>query len=148
MKDKLNIKNIQGVLNVKVWCALTGKLLSEFTDNNLIVAGGTTMTCKMIVGDASSPVTKIGFGTGTTTPTSGDTALTSPFLKAVASYSYPTTNSVAISWALETTENNGVNIAEYGLFTTSNILFARKIYTPVIAKTTNIRLTGTWTITF
>lgn len=145
MKDILHIK---GVLAVKVWCVKTGKLLSEFTDTNLIVAGGTTMVSKLIVGDTASPITIIGFGTNGTAPASGDTGLANIFTKDVASFSYPTTNSVAIDWSLETNENNGVNIAEYGLFCTDSTLFARKIYTPVIAKTTNIRLTGTWTITF
>lgn len=125
-----------------------GNLVEEYEDNNLIVANGKNCLALLLsAANTNKKVTKIGFGTDGTAPSSGDTALTSPFVKNLDSFSTSDGTAVVFSWSLATSEANGKAIQEFGLFSLDSTLFARKTRA-VINKSSDLRLEGTWKIQF
>jgi len=125
-------------------------LVEEYTCENLIVAAGKAALSALIGGGDpgyDKKVTKIAFGTDGTAPASGDTSITSPFVKAIGSASYPDSTSVVFNWTLGYTEANGKDIQEFGLLCIDNTLFARRTRA-MISKTSDFRLEGTWKIQF
>jgi hypothetical protein len=145
----INAENIKatGSFCLQVVESHTGRLLEQYTDHNLVVTLGRTNLAKLLGGNiAGLPVSKIAVGTGSTTPALTDTALTSPFSKAIDSVDYPDVNSVRFNWTLSTAEANGTTITEFGLLNAADSLFARKVRTPIV-KTSAISLVGNWKIT-
>lgn len=133
-----------GMFSLKVY--KHGKLIQDITEKNLIVDNGLLFLTAFLATGNSSFIDKIGFGTNATAPAPGDTTLTNEYLKPVSA-SQPTTGKVQFDWALETYENNGVTITEYGLKMDTGDIFSRKTFAS-IAKDNTIRLTGTWSIQF
>ncbi len=124
----------------------TGKILSTYEEKNLVVNSGLLNVCKLLGGDAAgSKISKIAVGTGNTAPVGTDTTITNQFLKAVDSVAYIGTDTVQFNYGIEGSEANGLTVTEAGLFTNSNVLFARKIVNP-ITKTSAIALRGVWEI--
>ncbi len=129
------------------------KLKGYFADYNVIVNNGRAQVARLIGNDTTNrPVTKIGFGVGASAAVATDSALTTPFIKAITTavpgtgVTYPVATSTKFSWTLENAEGNGLNITEFGLYSNDGTtLFARKVRS-AIAKTSAIRLVGTWTI--
>ena len=101
-------------------------------------------------GATVSTVTKMQFGTGTSSPAITDTTLQSPIspIKALSSVDYTDeTPSVLMKAYLLDYEGNGFTLGEAGLLTPSNILVARAIYTPM-EKTSDYNFTYEWTFTW
>jgi hypothetical protein len=129
-----------------------GEQVLAIDKSNLVVTAGKDRMAKLLgAGTAGFKIDGIGFGTGAAAPTLSDTALTSPFKKGLGAVSYPTANSVQFAWTLDFAEFNGNTIRELGLLSgyvaTTEALFAR-IITDAIAKTSGLRLEGSWKITF
>lgn len=123
-----------------------GDVLEHYSDNNLVVTLGKTNAAKLLGGHADGKkISKIAVGTNATDPVVGDTAITGMYSKAIDGITYPDANSVLFSWSLDNAEANGMSIVEFGLLNDSNVLFARKVRT-AIAKTSAVRLVGTWKI--
>ena len=79
----------------------------------------------LVVNDGSGkPINRIAFGTNGAAPSPANTAITSPFAKAVIGFSYPATGQVQINWNLLVSEANGKAIMEFGLLCTDGTLFA------------------------
>lgn len=134
-----------GEVHLKVYDK--GILVAEYTENNLIVnVGKQSLATLLGSADTDKKVTKIGFGTSGAVTAGANTSLENPFSKALDGVTYSGT-SVLFEYALETTENNGVTIREFGLFSADDTLFSRIVRNP-INKTSDIRLSGTWKITF
>lgn len=116
---------------------------------NLIVANSKQIHAKLLGGAVTNQsITTIGFGTSGTAPTSGDTALTSPFTKAVDGVTYPASNQVQFAFSLASAEDNGVAIMEFGLITGGGTLYSRLTRSTALNKASDISLSGTWTINF
>lgn len=144
MNDALNMR---GDFHLRV-IHKDGTLLAEYHEKNLIVTAGKNTLAKMLNGNVSNRhITNIGFGTGSTPASSGDTALTNSYSKAIDSASYPDSTSVLFQWSLATGEANGKAITEFGLLSSNGDLFSRRVR-DVINKTSDIRLEGTWKIQF
>ena len=138
----------KGIFNLKVFNA-AGKLLEEYTHDNLIVTLGKTAQAKLVGGGSgweNKKVTEMKFGTDGTDPSSGDTTITAPFTKTVTA-TFPDSTSVVFEWSLATSEANGKAIQEFGLICADGTLFARRTRA-VINKTSDLRLEGTWKIQF
>lgn len=135
-----------GIFHVKA-IGTDGVILWEYTDKNLIVNLGRTGLARLLGGAATAVVTKIAVGTNGTAPLLTDTALTGTFSKNLNAKSYPVAGTLQCDWSLETTEANGMNIQEFGLLLTGDVLFSRKTRA-VIAKDNTFRLEGVWTIIF
>lgn len=124
------------------------KLIEHVQEKNLVVTLGKTNITKLLGGAvAGKAITKISLGNNPNPAVVGDTAITTPFTKALSSVSYPDPQSVQFNFEIENSEANGLTIQELGLLNVDNILFARKIRDTPIVKTNVIRLVGTWKIT-
>lgn len=145
--NKESIKAI-GDFDLQIICSKTGQLLEHYNDRNLVVSLGHRNLAKLIGGDAEGKkIAKIAVGTNGTPPSLTDSGLTGMFSKAITSVTYPTSNQVVFNWQLDDTEANGIIIRELGLLNEDNSLFARKVRAEII-KTSDVRLVGTWRITF
>lgn len=128
------------------------RLIASYMDNNLVVAGGRNAVAALVGGNiGTSPnrkfITSFGVGTNGNAPVDGDTALTSPFTKALDSKTYPSTGVVQANFTITIGEANGMAIQEFGLYCEDGTLFARKVVN-TINKTSAIRIEGTWQIQF
>jgi hypothetical protein len=136
----------RGEMTLEIWNK-DGKLLERITDKNLIVnLGKQSLAALLGSADENKRVAYIGFGTSNAATSGTDTDLENVFPKALDGVSYSGT-AVIFDYALELSENNGVTIREFGLYTLDETLFSRLVRNP-INKTAEIRLTGSWKITF
>lgn len=145
----MNIKEsiiANGEVDIKVF--ENGKLIDRIEEKNLVVTIGKTNVAKLLGGDAAGKaITKIAVGTNGLQAAAGDMAITNQFSKAIDSATYPTANSLLVSFDIDNSEANGLTIREFGLLNDDGILFARKARSTDIVKTNAIRLVGSWTIT-
>jgi hypothetical protein len=126
----------------------SGKVVEQYEDKNLIVnLAKSTLAALIGAGNGAKRISKIAFGTSSIAPDVADTVITNSISKTVDGVTYPEFNSASFAWTLDYAEANGVNIAEFGLLTVDDSLFARKTRT-AIAKTADLRLTGVWKIVF
>lgn len=126
-----------------------GELIQRFQEENLVVNGAKTGIARLLGGDtANRPITQIGFGTSGTAPAAGNTSLTGAYLKNVDSVTYPAAGQVSFAFSLASGENNGMAILEFGLFTATGTLYARKTRATALNKAADITLSGTWVLTF
>lgn len=147
----MNVKAIDaiqasGEVSLQVW-SKDGKLLYNEVANNLIVNVGKQSLAKLLgSAESNKRVAKIGFGTSGAVTAGANTSIENQFIKALDGVTYSGT-SVIFEFALETSENNGVTIREFGLFSNDDTMFSRVVRSP-LTKTPDIRLSGTWKITF
>lgn len=133
------------VLNVR----RRGQLIERVEEENLIVDGSKPTLAHLLGGDvANRSVSKFAVGTNGTAPVPGNNALTGSFVKAVDAVTYPAVNQVRFAFSLASGEANGLAILEFGLFTTGDALFARKVRAAPLNKESDIAFDGTWTIIF
>jgi hypothetical protein len=135
----------KGTVYLKVYKG--GELIEDSVQDNLIVNVGKQSLAKLLgSADTQKRVANIGFGTASTPPAGSQTSLENPFTKALDGVAYFGT-SVGFTFTLAESENNGVTIREFGLFSVDGTMFSRIVRNP-IAKTSDIRLEGGWNITF
>lgn len=145
--ESVMVERPSGLFELRVF--RRGALIEEWADRNLVVDNYKLTHARLLGGDVTNrSVTKISLGTNGTAPAAGNTAITSPFTKAVSSVTYPATNSVRFSFSILTSEANGMAILEFGLLTAGDLLYARKTRSAALNKESDISFTGTWTITF
>lgn len=143
MNDSIKAR---GEVNIQVF--ENGILKETILQNNLVVTLGKTNIAKLMGGDAvGKAITKIAVGTSSTAAAVGDAAITGMFSKALSAVTYPDAQSVQFAFDIDNTEANGIDIREFGLLNSNNILCARKVRDAVISKTNAIRIVGTWKIT-
>lgn len=137
----------RGVLRVTL--LRDGRVIEDIARPNLIV-GGAALIQSLLVGGSGSgkTVTKIGFGTSIAPAAAANTALSSPFVKALDGVSFPADGQVAFAFSLASGEALGLAIAEYGLLTTDSTLFARQVRLAPMLKDSSLTLSAIWTITF
>jgi hypothetical protein len=137
---------IKGHVKITVTNVVTGEIEVQ-EQENLITSAGVAHLINCLLNEVDDPISKIGFGEDGTAPAAGNTGITDGLIKNIAIVDDQVAGSIVCVWSLETFEGNGIVIAEYGLFTTDEILFARRTRPP-FTKTDAIRIDGTWTITF
>ena len=143
--DKVG-RGLTGRLAVQVFRG--GDLVDAWESHNLIVAGAREVMAALIAG-AGAPISHIGFGDNGTPVDLADTSLTAMYSRPLGAVSYPAPGVVSFEFSLSTAEANGLTIREFGLLTSSGVLFSRKTRGGAsIEKTSDISLSGTWTITF
>lgn len=123
-------------------------LIERRERKNLILNAARDSMARLIA--AANPsylVTTFGVGTGTAAPTPTDSALTSPFTKALDGVTFPSMGKAVFAWSLDYSEANGKAITEYALINAGGQLFSRLVQ-PVINKTSAFRLAATWSIQF
>lgn len=136
----------KGRVSIKVYNR-EGRVIQRIDQDNLIVNVGKQAMARLLgAADSNKRVTQIAFGTSGVPVSGGQTAITSSYVKALDGVTYSGTSAI-FQYALEYNENNGMTIQEFGLLCDDNTLFSR-ITRNSLQKTADIRLTGTWTITF
>lgn len=136
----------KGVFSMQLISSVTGKVIEDYTENNLVVSLGRTNVAKLLGGDvAGLKISKIAVGTNGADPVLTDNALTDQFSKAITSVTYPESNTVQFNWELGEADANGLSIVEFGLLNDANVLFARKTRSAIV-KTNLVRLVGSWKI--
>lgn len=139
-----------GNLNIRVYKLINKKkvLIDRFSDHNMIVNTGKQLLTYLLAGEPGNhKITKVGVGENTTAPDETDTApLLNQFIKPVEGYNFLADNIVQFQIEFNTGEANGLNIAEFGLFSESEVLFARKTRIPAIPKDGDVIIEGDWTI--
>jgi hypothetical protein len=143
MKDTFSAK---GRVHLKIYNA-NGDLLSETLEDNLIVnLGRASMASLLGAATAGKRIANIGFGTDSSPAVGANTTLTSSYTKPIDGVTY-SGSTAQFAYSLGLIENNGVTLREFGLFCLDDTLFSRIVRNP-IEKTSDIRLEGTWSITF
>jgi hypothetical protein len=138
---------MHGKLEVRVFKA--GKLIEEWIEENLILDLAKTQMSHLLGGDGEDrQITRIAFGTNGTNPIVTDTEITNAFTTEISAVSFPDEVSVRFDWELETGENNGMAIMEFGLMCADGVLFSRRVRTKPIHKADDISIEGRWTISF
>lgn len=139
-----------GIFTLRIINAITNELIEEYVERNLIVNTGKSGMAHLL-GEGGAyddkHIYRIAFGTDGSEPTPGDTTITGAFTKVLDSTTYPDATSVLFTYSLAASENNGMNIQEFGLLTVDSTLYARRIRA-VIPKDSSIRLEGSWKIQF
>lgn len=136
----------KGEVLLQIWNK-DGALIEEIKGENLIVnIGKQSLALLLGEADADKRVSQIGFGTSGAATAGANTSLQAAYIKALDGVTYSGTSAI-FEYALELNEYNGNTIREFGLFSDDNTLFSRITRDP-IEKTNQIRLTGTWKITF
>ena len=128
-----------------------GRLIAKEQGENLIVAAASEPLARLLAGEGQGKAaTKIGFGISATEASQSDTALVGAYVKPLAGHDYPATGRVRFRWALGSAEANGKQIREFGLLAADGTLIARKVRPAgaMIEKSSDLSLTGTWTIIF
>jgi hypothetical protein len=146
MNDKLG--NLKGIFRLQIICAITGRIIENYVDNNLVLNGGRTAVMLLLgAGDTGKQLTQIAVGTNGTAPVGTDVAITGAFTKALGAVSYPSANSVRFDFQIGAGDANGIAIQEFGILCDDNTVFARKVRA-LINKNSDIILNGNWTIQF
>lgn len=144
---KQSIK-VVGRLRIRVY--ENDKLIQDWTSKNMTVNGGLDNACGLLAGDVAAgfPISDYKAGTNGTAPALPDANITGAFSKAIAGYSYPATAQVNFNFTMEKLENNGMTIAEWGLFNSNGVMCCRVIEAPPILKVITLKLVGDWLITY
>ena len=157
--------NMRGILVVTVR-DLNGNIVDYFNDSNMIMSVAKDTLAHLVGGDVSGKsVTKIALGNSDVTPSPDNNSiggivstelssglnstdgLSVAYLKSLTSHTYPSTGRISFNWALDYGEANGLEIREFGLICSDLSMFARKTR-GVIAKGSDLSITGVWTIIF
>jgi len=125
-----------------------GDKLIEVTDEPNLVVSSSRLMLASLLGGGSAAVTRFGIGANGSAPELGNTVLTGLFHNSIGAVDYPNPGVVRFAFGLSGPEAIGMSISEFGLLSSSNILFARKVRSAPLVKTNEISFTGYWTITF
>lgn len=133
-----------------MWIWRDGRLIEHSRRKNLIVDQAKFIQAQLIGGAvAGNSVTQVGFGSNPAAPMLGNTSLSADaYVKPLDTVSYSAPNKVDFSYSLGSLEALGLSLAELGLLTASNLLFARLVRQAPLIKDQSISLAAIWTETY
>ncbi len=143
MQEKEQLNSMRGSVELKIY--RNGVLEEIEREHNLIVTAGRSKLAKLLGGGYAGGINRVGVGTGSTPAADTDTGLTSPVYIPVKSVEYSTAK-VRFNFVIGTSDANGVNIRELGLFFADNTMFSRRVRKSVIGKEADLQITGYWEI--
>lgn len=143
-----------------------GAVIEEFSDQNMIMTLGRVAIARLFAGENGGHGAYVGAGSSSAPPAPEQESLTDEVQVSVASVSYaeaevvngvtswtesatPTPN-VRFNFLFGTGDANGLEIREFGLFTSDGTMFARRVRSGsgAIAKDSDIEIEGYWIIRF
>lgn len=137
---------LRGQLSITLHRA--GQQPQTITEHNMIMTAAKSALARLIAGQGSGKnINRIAFGTNGVGPTPNDQAISEAYTKAVSAITFPTEGQARFAFTLSESEANGLNIRELGLLCADGTLFARKVR-GLIEKTSDLSITGSWTIIF
>lgn len=147
-----SLSKIQGYLNLNVYKKKENLWIFEknIQGRNQILNDMLAFTTNRISGNTSNTISQITFGTSTveTNRYQNIDVMENTFTKDLtAGITYPTINTVVYPFDLLPDEHSGYNITEYALTLTDGSIVTR-IVRGIVEKKSDIRLTGTWELTF
>jgi len=126
-----------------------GRLILAEDRPNMIVTNSKFLLSRLLGGTvANNSIVNIGFGIGAAAADPGNTRLTSAYVKAVDTVTFPATNQVQFNFSLAASEANGTAIWEFGLLSGAAGLFSRIVRSVALNKSSDISLAASWLITF
>jgi len=140
---------LRGKVRVIVRDANTNEVLQVVEANNLIVDVGKSHICDLMIGDTTAYFNYCAVGSGTTAPTSADTALEAEITpRKTVTDSFRTANKATWSTFFGTADNNGT-WNECGLFTasTGGVMLCRALFPSTITKDETKTITVDWEVT-
>lgn len=143
MQEKEQLNSMRGSVELKIY--RNGVLEEIEREHNLIVTAGRSKLAKLLGGGYAGGINRVGVGTGSTPAADTDTGLTSPVYIPVKSVEYSTAK-VRFNFVIGTSDANGVNIRELGLFFADNTMFSRRVRKSVIGKEADLQITGYWEV--
>ena len=143
MQEKEQLNSMRGSVELKIY--RNGVLEEIEREHNLIVTAGSSKLAKLLGGGYAGGINRVGVGTGSTPAADTDKGLTSPVYIPVKSVEYSTAK-VRFNFVIGTSDANGVNIRELGLFFADNTMFSRRVRKSVIGKEADLQITGYWEI--
>ena len=143
MQEKEQLNSMRGSVELKIY--RNGVLEEIEREHNLIVTAGRSKLAKLLGGGYAGGINRVGVGSGSTPAADTDTGLTSPVYIPVKSVEYSTAK-VRFNFVIGTSDANGVNIRELGLFFADNTMFSRRVRKSVIGKEADLQITGYWEI--
>lgn len=114
--------------------------------HNLVVNSGLNLLRDALLNGSVSPITKIGFGTNDTVAELANTGLVSELFKDNLLSVTAAPQSLVCQYYLNEFTGNGQTLREAGLFTTSNVLYARVVLPEPIEKSNLVTASFTWTL--
>jgi hypothetical protein len=115
--------------------------------DNLIVQAGKNYLAGGVIGSLTQPFIQMALGTGTTSPTTGDTALQAQLVRQAFTTSSVSANVATISTTFGAGVGTGA-LTEAGIFnaTVAGVMLSRVVFSVVNKASTDV-LTITWSIT-
>lgn len=138
-----DITRVRGAGFLSIRDAKTGKLLDYSRFHNLDTSIGKNLMRDLYIGNSVEFPTHVALGINNTDPAVGDAALYNEKVRIVITSRSPAPGQATIRGYFGESVGNGETYNEAGLFTASNLLTARAIFTD-IAKTASITITINW----
>lgn len=137
-------------VDVDVFDARTGRLLSRQAKHNLTVTAGLNLIRDFLYGDAVAALSHLAVGTGSTAAALTDTTLGTEVFRAALTQKTKASGSLVLKYYLPAGSANGNTLREVGLFNAASTgtLYARVVLGTAIVKTISISVTFTWTLTW
>jgi hypothetical protein len=139
-------RRISGSLEYIVWRG--GTQIDHVHGANMVLDNAEEAIVQLLGGNLDKAISKIGVGSSAVVASSADTELADVVRADVGAISYPLANKIAVDWEIARGVATGLEIHEFGLFTTDLTLIARKTRAAGIVKGADVRIAGTWTLHF
>lgn len=139
---------VSGSLKLKFYDG-KGKLFREDIDHNLIVSSGVAFFARLLTGaTAGESISRIAVGTNHAFPQPMDSVITNSETFLLSSReALPGIGNAVFKTTIDYSQAIGINMAEFGLLTSTNTLVARRIIDPIV-KTSVMRVEVEWIINF
>lgn len=133
-----------------IWVPGDAIRLSTQRRHNLVVTAGLNMIRDFLSNAASTRITHVALGTGTTAAAATDTALQTEVYRDLVTLFTPSAAALNIQLYVSTAQANGSTLAEAGLLSASSsgTLYARSLFASTIAKTSAIAITVSWDLSW
>lgn len=143
MKERDRLDHMRGAVVLKIY--RNGILEEEDSDHNLIVTAGRSKLAKLLGGGYTGAINRVGIGTGSTPAADGDKGLTNAVYIPISSTEYGEAK-VRFNFVIGSSDANGMDIVELGLFFADGTIFSRRVRKSVIGKEDDLQITGYWEI--
>lgn len=143
MKERDRLDHMRGAVVLKIY--RNGILEEEDSDHNLIVTAGRSKLAKLLGGGYTGAINRVGVGTGSTPAADGDKGLTNAVYIPISSTEYGEAK-VRFNFVIGSSDANGMDIVELGLFFADGTMFSRRVRKSVIGKEDDLQITGYWEI--
>ena len=143
MKERDRLDHMRGAVVLKIY--RNGILEEEDSDHNLIVTAGRSKLAKLLGGGYTGAINRVGVGTGSTPAADGDKGLTNAVYIPISSKEYGEAK-VRFNFVIGSSDANGMDIVELGLFFADGTIFSRRVRKSVIGKEDDLQITGYWEI--